>query len=91
MSLLTLLYFTSGSLFSFPSVIISDVEENNSTIYGDYISFTDTQQDFVGNSCQVDDEYPIKVELVKCWERQALPCLIGEEIHYIGHEATTGE
>ena len=37
-----------GTILSFPSVIIADVDENNSTIYGTNISFTESQKDLLG-------------------------------------------
>ena len=60
MCILALMFLMSGAIISFPSVVISDVDENNSTIYGDYISFTDSQKDSLGESVVNMQEFLIE-------------------------------
>ena len=57
----SLLLITSGGIIAFPSVIISDIKENNSTIFGDHISFTESELDFLGTFCGQRERVKLRV------------------------------
>lgn len=42
-------YWSLGIAFTFPSVLASDLDKHNTTIYGNYIHLTETEKDLVGS------------------------------------------